>query len=354
MTTEIRAQCEQVLTAVGDVKVFKLRVVGRDATFLDSLRPGGHVAIRYPDTRGLHHRRYYSITRKETPDTFEIVVKRSGCSGVSDHLHQSLHAGSTVTLQYAGGDITVDSVARYDRIAMVAGGIGVTVPIALLRELAAFSRSGEQVPEVVLLLCVPRIVDISFLHELLQLDLTTAWFSLRVFVTREAIRESDHFLFGRPSGCDLSMLNRPQAAVICGSHSFTRDFHAKFSEHLPDVRLLVESFTSPVHPPLTDVDKTVRESSEPSVRLRILGSNRVIEASPGASLLEILEDNGVQIRSQCRSGICGSCRVKILGGQCRSEPDFCLSEHDRRDGHALACCTFPLSGDVEVNVDSSC
>src|SRR5690606_26111109 len=213
MTPHIQARCETVRPEAGNVKVFTLRVQGGHFDFLRSLQAGKHVALSYPDTGGVIQQRLYSITRKPDADLFEIAVKGSGRNSVSDHMHATLREGMTVPLQYVAGDISVDSILGYQRIAMIAGGIGITLPIALLRELAQRARSGLPVPDVQLLLSIPRVSDIPFLHELLELDLTTAWFSLNVFVTRENIRSSAQFKVGRPSSEALQHLQDPQAVV---------------------------------------------------------------------------------------------------------------------------------------------
>jgi len=347
MNATIRAYCEQATSEAGGIRVFTLRVRDGHADFLRAFQPGRHVAIHYPDISGVPQQRFYSITRRSHPDLFEIAVKRSDRGGVSDHLHSTLQEGSVVPLQYVAGDISVDTIIGHDRIGMVAGGVGITLPIALLRELAARSRRGQSVPDVVLLLCMQKITDIPFLHELLELCHTTRWFKFRVFVTREDVQASDHFAPGRPSADSLGILEQPQAVVICGSHAFAQSFREHVADKFPDARLLIEAFTPPAAPVLLE---NLQAKASPAIQLHVAGNEGVIEAYPGKSLLEILESNGIPIRSQCRSGICGTCRVKIADGECRFEPDFCLGDHEKRNGHALACCTFPLSGSITVDL----
>ncbi|EJN02813.1 2Fe-2S iron-sulfur cluster-binding protein [Herbaspirillum sp. YR522] len=348
MSAPALARCEGVRQEAGDIKVFTLRMRDAPAALMASVRPARHVAIRCPDADGLLQSRLYSVTRKDGPDLFEIAVKRSGRHGVSDTLHRLFREGASVALQYAAGDLTVDAVAGYRRLAMVAGGVGITVPIALVRELATRARQGLPVPRVVLLLCVPRVADIAFLHELLALDLTCDWFTLRAFVTRQAVREGGHFLSGRPDQESLAVLGQPQAAVICGSHAFAHAMREQLARRWPGLALLVEAFTPPAVP-VAPVSPSGDDRC--AVRLRIAGRDTVLEMAPGPSLLEMLESAGIPVRNQCRSGVCGSCRIRISGGQCRFEPDFCLTGKDRRDGQVLSCCTFPLAGEIELHLN---
>ncbi|MCA1324429.1 2Fe-2S iron-sulfur cluster-binding protein [Herbaspirillum sp. alder98] len=343
------ARCESVRQEAGDIRVFTLRMHNAPEALMASVRPGGHVAIACPDAVGALQSRLYSVTRKDAPDLFEIAVKRSGRHSVSDHMHCVVREGSSVALQYAAGDVSVESVMGHERVAMIAGGIGITLPIALIRELAARERQGIAVPEVVLMLCTRRVSDIAFLHELLALDLTSRWFTLRVFVTREVVRASEHFSSGRPDAAALDVLGRPQVAVICGSHAFAQACREQLGRRWPDLPLLVEAFTPPAVPALAAPSEA--QGQRPPVRLRIVGGDQVLEMAPGNSLLDMLASANISVRSQCRSGICGCCRIRIAGGQCRFEPDFCLTEKDRRSGHVLACCTFPLAGEVELHLN---
>ena len=342
------ARCEGVRQEAGDIKVFTLRMHNAPAALMAAVQPARHVAIRCPDAAGALQSRLYSVTRKEAPDLFEIAVKRCGRHSVSDTLHRQFREGASVALQYAAGELTVESVAAYQRVAMIAGGVGITVPIALIRELATRARQGLPVPEVVLMLCVPRVADIAFLHELLGLDLRCGWFTLRAFVTRETVREGEHFRCGRPGQDSLAVLGHPQAAVICGSHAFARALREQLEQRWPGLALLVESFTPPVAPVLAAAPDG---NDRRAIRLRIAGAGTVLEMAPGPSLLEMLESADIPVRNQCRSGICGSCRIRISGGQCRFEPDFCLTEKDRRSGLVLSCCTFPREGEIELQLN---
>ncbi|WP_313023940.1 2Fe-2S iron-sulfur cluster-binding protein [Pseudomonas lopnurensis] len=348
MNVIAQARCEHTSLEAGGIKVFTLRVEDTRNELLNELKPGRHVAIHYPDKTGIFQERLYSVTSKQETGIFEIAVKRSGRNRVSDNIHATLKEGSTVSLGYVSGDISVESVVGLERFAMVAGGIGVTLPIALLREIAIRARSGQHVPETTLLLCIPKVADIPFLHELLELDLTSSWFTLHVFVTQEDIQACARFKPGRPTSSSLRFIENPQAIVICGSHSFAKTFREHASSVFPSAKLLIESFT----PPEMQEDQE-HNGSDQLVRLCLTDSGEIIETGSGKSLLEILEASGVPVRSQCRAGICGNCRIRISGGEYRLESDFCLSEQDKRIGYALACCTFPLSGNISLDLKAA-
>ncbi|MCF7528830.1 class I ribonucleotide reductase maintenance protein YfaE [Neisseria lisongii] len=63
--------------------------------------------------------------------------------------------------------------------------------------------------------------------------------------------------------------------------------------------------------------------------------DKIFELQPGETLLEGLERTGHEVEYQCRSGYCGSCRLKILSGKV-SYPDPPLAFVSR--GEILPCC----------------
>lgn len=354
MNARVSVRCDSTALEAGNVKVFALRLPASHGLCQD-IGPGRYVALEYADMAGGMQQRMYSVTRKPAPDVFEIAVRHTGTHGVADRLHASLEQGAAVTLLYTGGDITVDAVLAHRQVLMWAGGIGVTLPIALLRELAQLARDGWPVPRVTLYLCCPRVQDASFLHELLALDLTCDWFDMQVFITRQPIdSDSRHFRAGRPSDEMLAALPAPGAVLLCGGHQFALETRVRVRACFPHAQLLIESFSAPkaqapapTHVP-SEMPGDMPVAMPARAVIAIAGQDLSWSADPGKSVLDNLEQHGVPIRSQCRSGICGSCRLKIISGDCRREADFCLDEQDVRDGYALACCTFPTAGELTV------
>ncbi|UNT14103.1 iron-sulfur cluster-binding domain-containing protein [Pseudomonas sp. I3-I5] len=346
--TGFEAVCEHVSSETAQIKVFGLRVLNASSAFLADLVPGRHVALQATDLSGARQQRLYSITRRLGNDQFELAIKREGRGGVSDQLHATCQPGTRFDVQFAAGDITLASVQACRHVGLLAGGIGITLPIALLRGLHERALRGLNVPQVSLLLCVPSIADIPFLHELLQLELSCPWFDLQVFVTREAVHGKGHFKAGRPQAQDLKALGNPDSVVICGSHGFAQGMREHLLALFPTCPLLIESFTPPAASAPATPDDAQAESP---LRLHLQHNDQVLEPAAGKSLLEMLETSGIAVRSLCRAGICGHCRLKVSEGEYTVEPDFCLTDQDKRDGHALACCTFPKAGTIKVDLN---
>ena len=88
------------------------------------------------------------------------------------------------------------------------------------------------------------------------------------------------------------------------------------------------------------------------VRVRFLPEDLLVEAPWGTPLQAIADTAGADITFGCRSGSCGTCRIRVLAGQghCSApdpeERDY-LKGIDAPPGHRLAC-QVRVEGDLEL------
>lgn len=79
--------------------------------------------------------------------------------------------------------------------------------------------------------------------------------------------------------------------------------------------------------------------------------NQVLTFDPannqdGKTLLEQLEDQGIELNTQCRGGFCGACRVRLLEGtvQYNHEPLAAL-----QDGEILPC-SCQQASEIKISI----
>ena len=82
--------------------------------------------------------------------------------------------------------------------------------------------------------------------------------------------------------------------------------------------------------------------------VRFERSGRVFELPPSMTILETAEAAGVEIPFECRSGICGQCKTRLLAGRVTMESEDALSAPEKARGLILACQAHPL-GSVTVD-----
>jgi ferredoxin len=66
-------------------------------------------------------------------------------------------------------------------------------------------------------------------------------------------------------------------------------------------------------------------------------SAKSIPLDPEKSLLEICEAAGFNLDYECRSGICGRCKTKLLAGAVTMEVEDALDESDKSNNVILLC-----------------
>jgi ferredoxin len=88
------------------------------------------------------------------------------------------------------------------------------------------------------------------------------------------------------------------------------------------------------------------------VRVRFMPEDLVVEAPRGTPLQAIADAAGADITFGCRSGSCGTCRIRVLAGlehcsaMAAEERDF-LQALDAPKDHRLAC-QVQVEGDMEL------
>jgi len=77
-------------------------------------------------------------------------------------------------------------------------------------------------------------------------------------------------------------------------------------------------------------------------------SNAAASVSVDATILDAADQAGIFIDNACRSGTCGSCRVKLLSGNVSMAVQDALTESEKGDGYILAC-QAKVHGEVTVD-----
>lgn len=87
-----------------------------------------------------------------------------------------------------------------------------------------------------------------------------------------------------------------------------------------------------------------------SLRVEFRQSNQMLEWDERfESLLELAEENGINIESECRQGICGTCKTKLISGKVEMEADDGLDGTDREQNIILPCVSIPKT-DISLEV----
>jgi ferredoxin-NADP reductase len=280
---------------------------------------------------GRQHVRCYSISSSpHERDHLEISVRRQGL--VSGLLHATVRPGDRLLARKPGGHFVYPAdVLR--PIVLLGGGIGITPLIAMVRHALA-ADPGRQ---IALIYSCRHAGDVAFRDELLRLE--TAHASLRVVITTTGGTPAPGLRHGRIDAAIIrESVADPTDAVymICGPLPMIDTSRALLAGlGVPEGQIRFEAFEAAA------AAGARVPGGVPAVERKLTLARSRIEATiePGESLLDAAEKAGADIPSVCRSGVCGTCRTRLVGGKARCTSET-LAPVERENGFVLPCVTW--------------
>jgi ferredoxin len=76
------------------------------------------------------------------------------------------------------------------------------------------------------------------------------------------------------------------------------------------------------------------------------GIDQTVEVPADSYILETAEEQGMELPSSCRQGVCSTCAVKTIEGTVDQSEGSYLSEEQIAQGYVLICISHPLSNCV--------
>lgn len=370
----IELRCASVRDETSDVKTFRFEPADGSSVHFEYL-PGQFVTVELP-IEGKTVLRSYSISSSPSrPDALELTVKRVPGGLASNWLHDHMRAGMRVAVRGPAGKFTCGADPG-EKLLLLSAGSGVTPVMSMSRYLRDTGKLAKgSARDVVFFHSARTLADVPFHNELRALCQEHPSFRLVVALTRVDPRAPYDGPVGRLSEQMLLARvpdYRKRTVYVCGPTPFmetTREVLAGLG--FPMERYFAESFggsapATPSAPPrlrrsnsLADLlpapsaplqrpegPKLVvlgsggeRVTTTPSAEVHFARSGRSVGADAESTILELAEQVGVRIANACRSGVCGTCKVKLEQGHEALERGCSdgLSEHDEASGHVLAC-----------------
>lgn len=286
--------------------------------------------------------RPYSISSSpENTGYYDITVRRVPDGLVSSHLLDEIRVGDTLESSGPVGDFVYNPVFHGTSLVLIAGGSGIAPFMSMIRETLECGLNRE----IVLLYGNRTASDIIFHAELVRWasrfenfryvpvieenqEPTPAWPCRKGLITGELIKE----VIG-----DM----RDRMVYLCGPaamYDFCREELAALG--VPQRRIRQEAYGPPKHiSQYPGWPETVQEDTPFRITVN---HGETIPARAGESLLTALERGGFSVPSQCRSGECSLCRVRLVSGTVYQPPSVLLRAADRRFGYVHSCAAYPL------------
>ena len=312
-------------------------------------QPGQYLVLSL-EIDGKKVKRTYTIASSPVQSDYcEITVKREHVGYGSRHVHETFREGQVVNVSAPAGRFTFNGTESAS-IVLIAAGVGITPLMSILRTLTAQQWKGDI--HFVYSAKTPR--DIIFRRELE--DLQKRFPNLRLHVTLTRADEKEWA--GKKGRITAELLKQivPDLArhlvYICGPASMMEPTIQLLRElGVPKEQIKSEAFisakraeTAPVGlalaavPDRGDISASIPltdDSGEPV--LTFARSMKSAPLSPDKTLLEIAEDAGLTPDFECRSGICGRCKTRLLAGSVTMEVQDALDDADKAQNIILLC-----------------
>ncbi len=338
-----------IYTETPGVKTFRFtNPDGGDVPFIHL--PGQFVTVE-ADIEGRSVKRSYTIASSPTQRRYiELTVKREEKGVMSRYMHDHLKVGDEAAVAGPAGFFTFTGTEAKD-VVLIAGGVGITPMMSVLRYLADCDWPGD----IFFIYGCRTTDDFIFADELaylqkrlpnLQVVATmtrtqgSPWAGARGRITRSLIEEAIPNVAGR-------------RVHLCGPPAMMDVVKASLRElGTPPEQIKTEAFgpSEPIQRRATEVAAALAKARELPVQatVRFARSAKSAPLPADTTILDVADSIGVVIDSACRSGTCGTCKVKLLSGSVTMAVKDALSAEEERSGVILACQAKSV-GDVAID-----
>lgn len=301
-------------------------------------------------------RRSFSICSAVQDDLLRVGIKRTPGGIFSNWAAENLKPGSILEVMPPEGRFYVNLCPQQARhYVAFAVGSGIT-PVLSNIKTTLFTE-----PDSTFTLFYGNRTSstIMFREELAELkDIFLDRFSLIHILTRE--HQDIDLLNGRITGeraaqllKQFCRLERLDYVFLCGPRPMVDDLVPTLKQlGIPESHIKVELFT----PSGLDRQTTGKAavSAPTECHITILADGVVHDFSMERDSETILDaglNRGIDLPHSCKSGVCATCRAKLIEGQVEMDANYALEEDEVARGFILTCQSHPLTPEVKVDFD---
>ncbi|WP_434054320.1 MAG: PDR/VanB family oxidoreductase [Roseibium sp.] len=284
-------------------RISVFRFAATDGSALPGYEPGAHVDV---DLGPAGIRSYSLIDWPQSSATLDVAVQREeNGQGGSKAMHE-LAVGQEVSASSPKNDFPLADNPGFSLL--LAGGIGITPLISMATRL---QRQGQP----------------------FELHYSARTASRMGFAEslKTAFGETVMFYFDDAEPIDLTALLRAQPGgtdvYICGPKGMIDAARSAASvAGIPEGSVHVELFTSPEP-----------QAGDTSFEVEVHETGQVVTVGPGQTIIEALEEVGLDVMYDCQRGDCGICQTDVISGD-PDHRDVVLSDAEKASGKVMQIC----------------
>ena len=302
-------------------------------------------------------RRSYSICAGVDDGELRVGVRKVKGGVFSNWINESLKPGDSIAVMAPQGRffVPLDPAARRHHVG-IAGGSGITPILSILKTVLAREPLSSAS-----LVYGNRMLKSTMFKEELE-DLKNRYF------TRLALH---HVFSDEPTDAPLNMglMNRDKIAeflasvvpaqaidhvYICGPYQMNDEAEAALlAAGVPEDRIHIERFGLAPQAAGAVLHQALPGDAEKAKVVIIRdGLRREIDfLKDQPSILDAASAAGLEVPFSCTSGVCGTCRAKLIEGEVRMERNFALDKAEVANGFVLTCQAHPVTERVVLSFD---
>ncbi len=301
--------------------------------------------------------RSYSICSAVQDGLLRVGIKKTPGGVFSTWAVETLKPGSIVEVMPPEGRFHVTlSPQQVNHYVAFAVGSGVT-PVLSIIKTTLFTEPNSH---FTLFYGNRASTTVMFREELAELkDMFLDRFSLIHVLTRE--HQDIDLLNGRITGDRAALLLnafcRPQDVdyvFLCGPLQMVDDVVPKLEQlGIPESHIKIELFT-PASLEGQAAVKPATASAAEECQITILADGTVHSfplEKETETILDAALNRGIDLPHSCKSGVCATCRAKLIEGQVQMAANYALDDEEIARGFILTCQSYPLTPEVKVDFD---
>jgi ring-1,2-phenylacetyl-CoA epoxidase subunit PaaE len=320
---------------------------------------GQYLTLRR-DVDGQDLRRSYSICAGVDDGELRVGVRKVNGGVFSNWINEHLKHGDTLHVMAPQGRFFVPiDVAPHRQYLGIAGGSGITPILSIMKTVL-----GREPHARFTLIYGNRALKSTMFKEEIE-DLKNKYLARlvlhHVFSDEHTDAPINHGVMNRDKvGEFLRILVPPQRidhAFVCGPYQMNDEAEAALlAAGVNEERIHIERFG--IAPQAAQAVGAVIHQAQPGdaeiAKVTIIrdGLRREIEfRKDQPSILDCASAAGLEVPFSCTSGVCGTCRAKLIAGTVRMERNFALDKKEVADGFVLTCQAHPTTERVVLSFD---
>ncbi len=308
--------------------------------------PGQYITLRVKIGEKTYNRAYSLSSAPSLDDFLRITVKEMPDGTVSKYLKRNAKTGETFKVLPPTGNFTVKTNPdKKKHYVFIAGGSGITPIFSMIREILY----KEEKSKISLLYSNKTKKETIFLNELETLK---EKFPKRLKIKYIFTKKGHPRIEGEAAKKYIEeasgKFKPPKEYFICGPTGLIKNsVEALQKLGIPREQIHIEYYDSPIEEQEEVPASAQGENKKLLVHLD--GKTHELEVPGNKDLLSSVLDAGIEAPYACQSGICASCRAKLLHGEVKTEVQEGLTDDEKAEGFILTCQAFPVSEEIEIS-----